>query len=84
MPLSMRGMSAARHILFTWLRAAEERRRSVLVPPFRQKRTFWSQSSLNTSVIQRVHHQHKLFKELHVVVGAVGEETRGLFNIPDR
>lgn len=76
-PLSIKGMSAAKHIRFTWFRAAGETTRFHLsiwnmAIMYQQLTAFvrglWPR--VNTSVIQSVHHQHKFSEELHVVVGA--------------
>lgn len=76
-PLSIKGMSAAKHILFTWFRAAGERTRfylsivnvAIMDQPYQHLyKVLWQRA--NTSVIQSVHHQHKFSEELHVVVGA--------------
>lgn len=75
-PLSIRGMSAAKHILFTWLRAAAETKSPLHLNVFtfrsNKENVCLVRSHENTSVIQSIHHQHKLSKELHVVVRAVG------------
>lgn len=74
-PLSTRGMSAAKHILFTWLRAAVETESMSFCSSFEcagicVERVSSGWSHVNTSVIQCIHHQCKLSKELHVVVRA--------------
>lgn len=76
-PLSIKGMSAAKHIRFTWFRAAGETTRFYLF--------IWSMGHyvtavtanvqglwprVNTSVIQSVHHQRIVSEELHVIVRA--------------
>lgn len=70
-PLSIKGISAARHILFTWFRAAGEDKQIEFPLTTNKKHLHtlrWKWENLHTSVIQSVHDQLKLPEEFGVVV----------------